>query len=85
MYPLVTAITTDSIVIFCNSFNKRHMEILDLCYIIIRYPIRLPLCFEVFEAVVYGNLYIKCLFLKEKCNFYSKSTVQYESVSKILN
>ena len=46
---------------------------------------RLLFCLKAFEAVGYGNLCIKCLFLNEKCNLYGKSTVQYGSVLKMLN
>ena len=48
-------------------------SILESCYIIIRYPITLRFCFEVFESVGYGEMSIKSLAYERKVIFVVKA------------
>ena len=49
------------------------MEILESCYVIIRYQLRLLFCFEVFEALGYEICLLKVFFYKRSVIFVVKA------------
>ena len=57
----------------CKVYREPAQSILESCYMIIRYPITLLFCFEVFESVGYGEMSIKSLAYERKVIFIVKA------------